>query len=147
MDDVILSLSGILVPIGICVVLPIMVTWIVMKSKRDAAKEKFSLLQKAIEHGVEIDPQLLMDKNSNTSLKMRLLSKLQWGIVLIVIGLAAVFLMTFVKGWAANKELTYIAILSLAVGLSFLVTYFIGRKQLRHEIALEEQEAENKVNR
>ncbi len=142
-----LDLAALLIPLGICVVLPITVTWIVAKSKRDVAKEKFSLLHKAIEHGVEIDPQLLIDKNSDTSLKMRLLSKLQWGIILVVIGLAAVFLMTFVKGWAANKELTYIAILSLAVGLSFLVTYFIGRKQFQHEISLEEKETEQKVNR
>ncbi len=37
--------------------------------------KKFSLLKKAVEQGVEIDPELLMDKSMKDTLKMRLLSK------------------------------------------------------------------------
>ncbi len=132
--------------LGMCVIMPIVIVWIVMRVKDNATKEKFALLHKAVEHGIEIDPELLVDRKAADNLKMRLLSKLQWGIIFTVIGIVSVVYMFF--DLAMDKTLiSLIACVLLAMGLGFLVTYFVGRKDLHHEISLEEKEAEKRSSK
>ncbi len=134
-----------IVPLGICVVLPITIVGIVMNAKKIAAKEKFSLLHKAIEHGVEIDPELLIDRSTKTktSLKMRLLYMLLFGVIFTVIAISEIVIMIVNKH--INDFLGCTTIIAISLGLGFLVTYIVGRKQFQRAIAFEEMEAEKKL--
>ncbi len=127
---------------GLGVIMPMAIVWIVMNAKSQATKEKFSLLRKAVEQGIEIDPELLVDKSAKDNLKMRLLSKLQWGIIFTVVGVL-LFVFRYIE--IGDEFFSLIACGFLALGLGFLVTYFVGRNDLKHEISLEEKEAEKKI--
>ena len=47
---------------GICVVLPILVVWLNLRSKNLAIDKKAAVLMKAIENGMEVDPNLLLEE-------------------------------------------------------------------------------------
>ena len=75
----------IIVPIGVCVVLPVMVVWLVFRSRNHIVDRKAEVLLKAIENGQDIDPEIFStDNKSGRSLKMNLLGKLQAGIILVI---------------------------------------------------------------
>ncbi len=133
-----------LVPLGICVVLPILVVWIVSKTRRNTINRKYELLQKAVEHGVELDPKLRIDeKEKNNTLKMQLLSKLQWGVIFLVAGISCLMLCVFAPVFTDGGILALaIVVTTLALGIGFMVSYFVGRRDLKKELALEEEKKE-----
>ena len=77
----------IIVPIGVCVVLPVMVVWLVFRSRNHIVDRKAEVLLKAIENGQDIDPEMFASADrSKRSLKMNLLGRLQTGIILVIMG-------------------------------------------------------------
>ena len=73
---------ALLIPICICVVLPVMVVWLVTRARIKKNEQKMAVLVKAIENGVEIDPELLVSETeSSRNTKMKLIKKLTTGIV------------------------------------------------------------------
>ena len=84
-------LEDILVPLGICVVMPVMIVWLVFRSRNHTLDRKTEVMIKAIENGQEVDPSLFSsvsaDAKASKTLKMQLMSKLQGGIITLLIGL------------------------------------------------------------
>ena len=62
--------------------MPIVVTGIVFRSKEHEINRKTDVLLKAVENGQEIDPALFTGSGNGKTLKMKLLNKLTWGMVL-----------------------------------------------------------------
>lgn len=129
----------IIVPIGVCVVLPVMVVWLVFRSRNHIVDRKADVLLKAIENGQDIDPEIFStDNKSGRSLKMNLLGKLQAGIILVIMG-AGLFAGAIVV--PGKDSLFIIASILLALGIGFCVAFFVGKKWMEAEIKAEENRA------
>ncbi len=134
------GIVALLIPICICVVLPVLIVWLTARSNIRTTQMKMDVLMKAIETGQEIDPELLADfkhKKDNRSVKERLLGKLQGGAICGLIG-AGIVVASFFVGEIA-QWLIMGGVLLLCVGLGLLFSFFYGRKFLATEIAEEER--------
>ena len=88
MEDV---LREVLLPISITVVLPIVMVWLNIKSKKHESDNRTGVLLAAIEKNSDVDIEELMRKmnmqdKSHTTLKERLLKKLLWGSIVTAVG-------------------------------------------------------------
>ena len=132
----------IIVPIGVCVVLPVMVVWLVFRSRNHIVDRKADVLLKAIENGQDIDPEMFASddrsKRTKRSLKMNLLGRLQTGIILVIMG-AVLFAGAMVI--PGKDSLFIIASILLAIGIGFCVAFFVGKKWMEAEIKAEENRA------
>ena len=135
----------IIVPIGVCVVLPVMVVWLVFRSRNHIVDRKAEVLLKAIENGQDIDPEMFASDDrskrsdrSRRSLKMNLLGRLQTGIILVIMGAGLVACAMLIPG---KDSLLIIASILLALGIGFFVSFFVGRKWMEAEIKAEENQA------
>lgn len=136
----------IIVPIGVCVVLPVMVVWLVFRSRNHIVDRKAEVLLKAIENGQDIDPEMFASDDrskrslnrSKRSLKMNLLGRLQTGIILVIMGAGLVACAMVIPD---KTSLFIIACILLAIGIGFFVSFFVGRKWMEAEIKAEENQA------
>ena len=135
----------IIVPIGVCVVLPVMVVWLVFRSRNHIVDRKAEVLLKAIENGQDIDPEMFASDDrskrsdrSRRSLKMNLLGRLQTGIILVIMGAGLVACAMVIPD---KTSLFIIACILLAIGIGFFVSFFVGRKWMEAEIKAEENQA------
>ena len=134
-------LSEILVPIFICVVLPVMIVLIVGLVKRNETNRKAEIMLKAIENGQSIDPELFRAGRRKGSIKKDLLEKLNGACITSLLGLAFLIFYIFEgeNGFFGNY-LPYAAGALLAVGIGLFISYFAGKKMLAKEIEAEEKE-------
>ena len=136
------EIIALLIPICICVVLPVMVVWLVTRARIKKNEQKMAVLVKAIENGVEIDPELLVSETeSSRNTKMKLIKKLTSGIVCSMIGIALLVCPSLeaFDGVAGFEMLYVIGGVMIAVGIAYIVTFFVGRKYLAPEIEAEER--------
>ena len=136
------GIVALLIPICICVVLPVMVVWLVTRARIKKNEQKMAVLVKAIENGVEIDPELLVSETeSSRNTKMKLIKKLTAGIVCSIIGIALLVCLSLeaFDGVAGLEMLYVIGGVMIAVGIAYIVTFFVGRKYLAPEIEAEER--------
>ena len=129
----------VLVPIFVCVVLPCVIVWLTSKTRRHELDRKTELALKAIESGAQIDPNFFSKAESAKTLKERIFSRLTTGCTLSALGLALFGVALFVKD--AITSYFYVPLggcILLLLGIAYIVTYFIGRKQFAAEIAAEE---------
>ena len=121
-----------LIPLGVCVVLPVLIVWIIGRVQQNETNRKAEIMLKAIENGTEINPDLFKsNRNKMKSIKKDLLEKLNGACITGMLGLAFLFLMLFGK-------MKIFMLLAVSVGL--FVSYFAGKKMLAKEIEAEEKE-------
>ena len=133
---------AVLIPICICVVLPVMVVWLVTRARIKKNEQKMAVLMKAIENGVDIDPELLISETeSSRNTKMRLIKKLTTGIVCSMIGVVLLVCPSIdaFEGVAGLQMLYIIGGVMVAMGVAYMVAFFVGRKYLAPEIEAEER--------
>lgn len=133
---------ALLIPICICVVLPVMVVWLVTRARIKKNEQKMAVLMKAIENGVDIDPELLISETeSSRNTKMRLIKKLTTGIVCSMIGVVLLVCPSIdaFEGVAGLQMLYIIGGVMVAMGVAYMVAFFVGRKYLAPEIEAEER--------
>lgn len=131
-------MTSIIVPIFVCVVLPVAIVAIVYAASINSDNQRSKVLIKAIESNCGIDADKLAEalqkpkKTARQILNLRLLR----GCIFSLIGLAL-----FIVGiWAFCMDLEFrsepvlLPLLfggsSLAIGLSYLIVYFVTRKQV-----------------
>lgn len=144
------TIESVFIAGGICVALPIVIVWMVVRARTQKMERKMAILTKAVENGQQIDPALLVAAEKNDDgryrLKNSLLVKLILGISLVLSGLMAEVL--FILYGDIVLPLHLAALVVFSVGVGFFVSYFVGRKFLAKEIEIEEkrlQEAEEKL--
>lgn len=131
-------LQQILVPIFVCVVLPVMVVWIVLRAAMNSDNKRAEVLIKAIEANNDIDADRLaaaLEKPRKTPrevLNLRLLRGCIFslvGIFFIVIGLVS-----WAQGTEFGADPVTIPMLfggaAMAIGISYLIVYFVTRNQI-----------------
>lgn len=132
-------LVQLLVPIGVAVVLPITVVAIVFRSAMASERNRKEIVLAALEKNPDIDVELLMknQKKSEKLIKEKLLAKLQRGCLCCLMGVAFVLLYFFPS--VQNEFLIIAGTALIAIGIAFLVGYFVGRRMLAQEMEAEQQ--------
>lgn len=144
------GLEDILVPLGICVFLPLMVVWLSIRKKMHSDDMRKEIILAALEKNANIDVEELV-KNMNKPeklLKEKLLKKLQWGMLAFFMGIGLIGFGLYLELTDAglySDVLTYICggVASFAIGIAFLANYHIGKKMLAKEMEAEEQNLRN----
>lgn len=124
--------------IFICVVLPVAVVLIVALTKINADNKRTQVIIKAIEANRDVDADKLADSLKKTPrmpqelLNLRLLR----GCIFSFVGLALaiVGIVNLANGTPAIEDQVTVPLMfggaSLAIGLSYVVVYFVTRKQI-----------------
>ena len=139
-------LPSILVPIAICCVLPIVVVWLVIRHRMNETNSRTQIALAAIEKNPDMDIEELLKKfaRSGKLLKEKLLTKLLWGCLAILLGIGLIGTgawMGYVGGGCPNDIMATACCgsIALGVGIAFLINYFVGKKMLAKEIEAEEK--------
>ena len=134
-------MTGILVPIFICVVLPVAIVLIVFLYNMNSDNKRAEVLIKAIEANKDIDTDKLAEafskprRSTREILNLRLLR----GSIFTLCGLGFVIfgLVGLANDFTIRMEPEMIPMICgascLAVGISYLIVYFVTRKQLADE--------------
>lgn len=133
-----------LVPIAICVVLPIAIVWMTTRAriKRDNLRKEIILA--AMEKNSDIDIEEMMKKLNRPKklLKEKLIMRLLCGSMFVGFGILtyvalAVYMRIFGQDTNMFIGLSFVAVPSLAVGIAFLINFFVGKNMLAKEMEAE----------
>lgn len=132
-------LVELLIPLGVAVVLPITIVAIVFKSVLASERNRKEIILAALEKNPNLNVEDLVKrmKKSEKLIKEKLLAKLQRGCLCCLMGVALVLLYFFLS--VLNEFLIIAGTALIAIGIAFLVGYFVGRRMLAQEILAEEQ--------
>ena len=130
--------------IGCSTVLPIIIIWLVTRKQINETNKRTEIIMSALEKNPDVNVAEWLDKlaseNKGKLLKEKLMTKLTWGIICLLLGIG-----TIVYGAFSSFTSSMPTFLSggalLAVGIALLVSFFFGKKFLAKEI-----EAESKKN-
>ena len=138
-------------PVFICVVLPVMVVLIVGIVRKNETNRKAEVMLKAIENGASIDPEFFKSttkQKKQRTIKERLLDRLTGACVTGLIGVAMLAYGIWkgdLNGWDnGDKMLILISGVLIAVGIANLVLFIIGKNMLSKEIEAEEEQRQIK---
>lgn len=126
---------------GVCVALPIVIVWMVVRARTQRMDKKMEILMKAVENGQQVDPALLVTAETGgrkNSLKKNILNRLLVGACLTILGVSAIILFCIYGNLKFEPYL--VAVICISVGTGFLISYFVGRNFLAKEIAIEEKQ-------
>ena len=132
-------LVELLIPLGVAVVLPIAIVAIVFKSVLASERNRKEIILAALEKNPNLNVEDLVKrmKKSEKLIKEKLLAKLQRGCLCCLMGVALVLLYFFLS--VQNEFLIIAGTALIAIGIAFLVGYFVGRRMLAQEMEAEQQ--------
>lgn len=140
------GLEDVLVPLGICVFLPLMAIWLTIRKKMHAEDIRKEIILAALEKDASIDIEQLVSKMNKPEklLKEKLLKKLQWGMLAMFLGIGlmgfAIYIYAMHLGGTDHPMNYFLCGLAFfAVGIAFLANYHVGKKMLAKEMEAEEQ--------
>ena len=140
--DVVLAhaLIEILIPIGVAVVLPVAIVAIVFKSALASDRNRKEIILAALEKNPNLDVEDLVKrmKKSNKLIKEKLLARLERGCLCCLMGVAFMVLYFFL-GVQGEDLIIVVGAALIAIGIAFLVSYFVGRRMLAKEMEAEQQ--------
>lgn len=140
--DVVLAhaLIEILIPIGVAVVLPVAIVAIVFKSALASDRNRKEIILAALEKNPNLDVEDLVKrmKKSNKLIKEKLLARLERGCLCCLMGMAFMVLYFFL-GVQGEDLIVVVGAALIAIGIAFLVSYFVGRRMLAKEMEAEQQ--------
>ena len=130
-----------LVPLGICVILPIIVIALAMKTRRHELDKKTEVLLKAVESGAQLDPAFF-ESAAKVGCKEKTVKDKLMGFLIaacITAGIGLLLGIVSVVFLTVKVDLNPAAILLLmmipcaillAVGIAFFIVYFVGKKKI-----------------
>ena len=146
MEDLVDILVPLLVPLGVCVVLPVMIVWLTTRGKINSDKLRAQIILEAIRNNPNVDPKELaeMFKPATKSEKEILNKRLQRGTVCSFLGLGGIIgsLLISYFGFFTSEDLMvaiFLSVIVLAVGVGSLVTFFYQRKQVANNDPQDEE--------
>ncbi|MBO4264011.1 MAG: hypothetical protein J5871_04965 [Bacteroidales bacterium] len=146
-DNVIAEFTEALVPICICVVLPVLIVWLVGRVKQNETNRKAEIMLKALDNGAKIDADFFRSQRGGHTIKERLLNRLTRACVTGLMGVALISAAIFLQhlpDWTDNIEgVVFFYLLGgtlIAVGISLFIVYFSGKKMLSKEMEAEEKQ-------
>lgn len=140
--DVVLAqaLVETLIPIGVAVVLPVAIVAIVFKSALASDRNRKEIILAALEKNPNLDVEDLVKrmKKSNKLIKEKLLARLESGCGSCLMGVAFMLLYFFL-GVQGEDFIVVVGAALIAIGIAFLISYFVGRRMLAKEMLAEER--------
>lgn len=138
------QIVGMVVPISVCVVLPVLVLWLTIRKRINIENARKEIIIAAIEKNPNLDIEQCISKikPKERLLKEKLLGKLLWGTITSLVGLTLVIAAMVIRKNATSDATMTCAIFGgvfVSVGISFLANFFIGRRMLSKEIKTEEE--------
>lgn len=133
-------LVQILVPIGVAVVLPIAIVAIVFRNALASERNRKEIVLAVLEKNPDIDVEQLMKnlKKSENLIKEKLLARLERGCLCCLMGVAFMLLYFFL-GVQSEDLIVVVGAALIAIGIAFLISYFVGRRMLAKEMEAEQQ--------
>ena len=133
-------LVQVLVPIGVAVVLPIAIVAIVFRSALASERNRKEIVLAVLEKNPDIDVEQLMKnlKKSEKLIKEKLLARLERGCLCCLMGVAFMLLYFFL-GVQSEDLIVVVGAALIAIGIAFLISYFVGRRMLAKEMEAEQQ--------
>ena len=127
-----------ILPIFLCVVLPAVIVWLVMRTRQNETNKKTEIMLKAIEAGVPVDmAQFEAPKKDAKTVRQQLLDKLTGACITSAMGIAFLVLAALdnlgFSIWLAHM-LPIAGGVLLAVGIGLFISFFVGRKMLTREM-------------
>lgn len=134
-----------LLPIFMGCTLFVLVIWMIIRNKKNETNKRAEVVLAAIEKNPDIDAEELLKKMAPKSLRQKQVNKLQWGIILSMVGLVFVGFGTYlgyVGGYDADDPVfaSVWGFIFLAVGIAFFINYYVTKKMLAKELEAEEHE-------
>ena len=135
------ELCQVMIPIGICVILPISIVMLYLRARKHETNKRTEILLAAIEKNAEIDVDDFLAKLAppKKSIKQMLLAKLMWGSIITAIGAGAMGYTIYADvmgempvGILQNCYLFSAPI--LLVGVAILIVFFVSKKMLAKEL-------------
>ena len=122
------------------VVLPIAIVAIVFRSALASERNRKEIVLAVLEKNPDIDVEQLMKnlKKSEKLIKEKLLARLERGCACCLMGVAFMVLYFFL-GVQGEDFITVVGAALIAIGIAFLVSYFVGRRMLAKEMEAEQQ--------
>ena len=129
-----------LVPLGICVILPIIVISLAMKTRRHEIDKKTEVMMKALENGAQLDPAFF-ESAAKAGCKEKTVKDKLMGFLIaacitagigLLLGIVSVVFLTVKVDLnpAAILLLMIPCAILLAVGIAFFIVYFVGKKKI-----------------
>lgn len=142
--DLFVFLHDTIVPICICVVLPIVIVWLGIRMKTHSDEVRKELILAAMEKNAVVDMEELMKKLNGPKklLKEKLLKKFQWGLATTFLGIGMIAIAGCIGGFGHPKDIFTFGLIGavlLAVGIAFIISYVVGKKMLAKEMEAEEE--------
>lgn len=140
-----MRLGQTLVLLGIFVVLPTIIVWLVSRYKKHEIDKRTEMALAAIEKDSDLDLEAFFRKMNlpTRTIKEKLLDKLLWGCIFTIFGVC-IYMALAVFGMVINSVnadmfigLSMVAVPSLGIGIAFLINYFVGKKALKQEMEAE----------
>lgn len=133
-------LVQLLVPLGVAVVLPVAIVAIVFRSALASERNRKEIVLAVLEKNPDIDVEQLMKnlKKSEKLIKEKLLARLERGCLCCLMGMAFMVLYFFL-GVQGEDFITVVGAALIAIGIAFLISYFVGRRMLAKEMLAEER--------
>lgn len=142
-------LQDIINVMGICVVLPIAIVWLINRRKTNETNRRAEIMLKAIEAGSTVDLNLFKEQQEQKSIKEKLLDRLTaaWvstlvGLPIIAFGISMYCLLD--NPAAGVLMIAGIGGIILAIGIALFGVYFAGKKLLATELEAEAKSKEQK---
>lgn len=132
-------MTAILVPIFICVVLPVSIVLIIFLTSMNSDNKRAAVLIKAIEANNGIDADRLAEALSKPRrtprelLNIRLLRGCLFTLLGVASAVVAVILATSYPGMKFENIAMPVAGVALSIGISYLIVYFVTRRQIDNE--------------
>ena len=135
-----------IIPLACGCVLPIVIVWLFIRMRMNETKQQTQIVLAAIEKNPDIDLEELLKKISPKKklLKEKLLTKLLWGCLTVMLGLGFLGFGTYLAcnnagGTDDPMAFTTSGLILLGIGIAFLIYYFVGKKMLSKEIEAEQK--------
>lgn len=129
------------IPIFICVVLPISIVALVVKASMNSDNKRAQVLIKAIESNCGIDADKLAEalqkpkKSPREVLNLRLLRGCIFSLIGLGFSIVAILALTTKSSLYYDPAYLPISLIiglpSLSIGISYLIVYFVTRKQIK----------------
>ena len=143
MNYVVLMESIVKIILILCAVaLPVLIVWLNNRKKINETNQRTQIVLSALEKNPQMDVEELLKKMASQKklLKEKLLTKLLWGGILTLLGLALTIFGCYLIAGRGNQNNPFFlfGLLLMPVGIAFLINYLVGKKMLAKEIEAEQ---------
>ena len=119
-------MEDIILPIFMCVVMPVAIVWLVMRAKQNETNKMAEIMLKAIEAGIPLDHDFFktQTRTLQKSLKERQLGWLTAACILIALGLGSILvgaIIILINNWTYDTAPSAYSLLTFAGGLVLVI--------------------------